>query len=193
MTRWFRCYQTLALSKLDLDDGPGFLEVGCGPGWAVREAAKRLQSGCCAGIDISPKMIEKAQAQSQDGENVEFHVANAESIPYPDMTFHSILCTNSFHHYKTPLKALGEIRRVLRREGTFVLLDSARDVSLAIWLQDRLRRYLEPSHMRYYTTTEIQDLLSTAHWELKSPIHTIKNFNDQGKTFTGLMLMQCGK
>lgn len=193
MTRWFHHYQTEALSKLDLDGGPGFLEVGCGAGWAVRQAAKRIPSGTACGIDISPLMIEKAAAQVDNSENVEFQVASSESLPFENETFQSILCSNSFHHYENPVRALREIKRVLRPHGRFVLLDSARDISLGVWLQDRFHRCFEKSHVRYYTTNEMTQLLNDADLKLVGALQIIKRFMHCKKLFTGLMLAVCTK
>ncbi len=188
---WLQFYQAKSISKLDLKAGGAFLDVGCGTGWAVREVAPRCRISC--GIDISPKMIEKARSQAPELENLEFRVANAESIPYPDDHFDAVLCTCSFHHYQNPIAALSEIKRVLKPGGRFVLLDSARDVSFAIWLQDRGRRYLERSHVRYYTRREVRDLLATVGFEPTEDIAGIKRFMDHRKVFTGLMLASCRK
>ena len=190
MSRWFAYYQHLALSKLPLDNGSWFLDVGCGPGVAVREAAKRIGDGKACGIDISPKMVEKAKKLAAEQPNVEYHVANSESIPYADDTFKSVICTCSFHHYERPVEALHEIRRVLRPGGKFVLVDSARDVYLPIWLQDRYRRHFERSHVTYYTTGEMRQLFADADWPLVEEIETFKEFMQLGKVFTGLMLVQ---
>jgi len=190
---WFHHYQSLALSQLDLGKG-SFLDVGCGVGRAVRDAAQHLKPGKRAcGIDISPKMIEKAQGLAKGLTSVEFQVANAEQIPYSDASFDSILCTCSFHHYENPTAALREIRRVLSKEGKFALLDSARDVSFPIWVQDRFRRYLEKSHVRYYSTKEIQAMLSETGWTVAGNLHRIKRFMDHRKVFTGLFLVACTK
>lgn len=190
---WFNCYQSLAMSKLNIEGGTGFLDVGCGTGWAVRGAVKRLRSGKSCGIDISPKMVDKAIALSRLIDNVEFRQGNSEAIPYLDETFSSILCTCSFHHYQKPVRALSEMKRVMKKAGTLVILDAARDVSWAIWLQDRWRRYFERSHVRYYTTTEMKGLVAEAELTLTEDIFTVKAFMDHRKLFTGLMLIQCGK
>ena len=190
---WFRFYQSLAMTKLKITEGWGFLDVGCGTGWAVREAAKQLRFGKACGIDISPKMIEKAVKQSPMDPNFEFRIGNSEAIPYPDDSFSSILCTCSFHHYPNPGRALAEMRRVMKAGGRLVILDSARDVSFAIWLQDRWRRYLERSHVRYYTTTELKALVTEARLNLAGEITTINKFMDHNKVFTGLMLLESVK
>lgn len=191
ISAWLRFYQSLAMSKLEIAEGWGFLDVGCGTGWAVREAADRLQFGTACGIDISPKMIEKAMAHSPERQNIEFRVATSEAIPYPDESFSSILCTCSFHHYQNPIRALSEMKRVMKTRGKLVILDAARDLSLAIWLQDRWRRYLERSHVAYYTTRELERLVLEAGLSLLDQIITIKKFMDHRKMFTGLMLIQC--
>jgi len=190
ISRWFNYYQRLALSKLPLDEGSWFLDVGCGPGAAVREAARKIGSGTACGIDISPKMAEKAKSLSTEQENIEYHVASSESIPYPDETFKSVLCTNSFHHYERPVEALREIRRVLRPDGMFVLVDDARDIYFPIWLQDRYRRHFEKSHVTYYTTGEMRQLFADAGWQLVREIQTFKKFMQLGKVFTGLQLIE---
>lgn len=192
ISSWLRFYQSLAMSELNISAGKRFLDVGCGTGWAVREAASRLTSDIAYGIDISPGMIEKAVAQSASIQNVEFQIADAEAIPYPDEYFSLILCTCSFHHYQNPMGALLQMKRVMKKGGRLVILDSARDVSFAIWLQDRWRRYLERSHVQYYTTTEMEQLLAESKWSLVNKT-TIRKFMDRKKLFTGLMLLECVK
>lgn len=190
---WFRYYQTLALSKLDLSGGAGFLDVGCGPGWAVREAARQLRDGKACGIDISPGMIEKAKSHCEGSLNVEFRVANSEQIPYADESFHSVLCSFSFHHYENPLTALAEIKRVLKTGGKIVILDSARDVSFPMWLQDRWRRHFERSHVRYYTTKELGALIEQVPLKILGDVVTVRKTLFKRKLFTALMLFQCTK
>ncbi len=195
ISSWFTFYQSMAMSKLNLTEGHGFLDVGCGTGWAVRKAAKQLKFGKSCGIDISSKMIENALAQTPNTENqnIEFQVANSEAIPYPDESFSSIICTFSIHHYQNPVRALLEMKRVLKQDGSIVILDSARDVSFAIWLQDRGRRYFEESHVKYYTTKEMEALVTEAQLKIFGDITTINKFMDHNKVFTGLMLLECRK
>ena len=190
---WFRFFQKFALSKLNIAEGCGFLDVGCGTGWAVREAANGLRNGKACGIDVSEKMVEKAIAQTQEFTNIEFRVADAEFIPYPDESFSSVLCTCSFHHYQNPGRALLEMKRVIKKYGKLVFIDSARDVSFAIWLQDLWRRHFERSHVRYYTTKELKVLVEQAGLKIVDEVVTIRRFMFHRKVFTGLVLLKCVK
>ena len=193
ITGWFQHYQQTGLDKFAFTGSERFLDVGCGPGWAVRQAATALPNGSAHGIDISPAMVKKATGLSQAISNCEFSEANSESIPYDDNYFDSILCTFSFHHYQNPIGALNEFKRVLKDDGMLVLVDSARDVSLAIWLQDRGRRYLERSHVKYYTVKELKSLVEQSGFALQEDIHAESGFMKFGKAFTGLMILVCQK
>jgi ubiquinone/menaquinone biosynthesis C-methylase UbiE len=181
------------MSHLDLAQGSGFLDIGCATGWAVREAAELLASGTACGIDISPKMVEKARAYVLDNDNIDLRVADAETIPYPDESFSCVLCTCSFHHYSNPHRALSEIKRVMKTHGHLVILESARDISVPIWMQDRWRRHFERSHVKYYTTSELAKLVADAGLRIVGDIMTIKKFLDHKKLFTALQLVKCTK
>jgi hypothetical protein len=80
----------------------------------------------------------------------------------------------------------------LRPGGRLVLIDAARDVSRAIWLQDRWRRALEKSHVRYYTTGEIRSLLVQANLQLEE-MTTVRRIAFKRKLFTGLLVCRCRK
>jgi ubiquinone/menaquinone biosynthesis C-methylase UbiE len=190
-SHWFHHFQQVGLEQLALQPGERFLDVGCGTGWAVQQAAGLLANGVACGLDISPRMIEEAHRQSSRP-GTEFYLGNADRLPFGKDSFDALLCSCSFHHYKQPLAALAEFRRVLRPGGRLVLIDAARDTSLAIWLQDRWRRSLEKSHVRYYTTGEIRHLLAQAAFQ-REEMFTVRRFAFKRKLFTGLVLVRCRK
>ncbi len=189
---WFQHYQQTGLGRFDFEGSEHFLDVGCGTGWAARKAASMLPRGQALGIDISPAMIQRATRLAGVLDNCEFRLANAERLPRETDSIDAILCSFSFHHYPRPLAALAEFRRVLKPGGRLVLIDSARDTSLAIWMQDRWRRYLEPGHVRYYTVAEMQTLLAQSGFVTRGDIQTERGVFRFGKVFTGLMIVSCG-
>lgn len=191
ISAWFAHFQSKVIEMLRVDEEARVLDVGCGPGAAVRKAALRVPRGEAVGLDISPKMVAKAQSLSEGIANTSFHVGSSSNLPFERNSFDALTCTFSFHHYEQPEVFLAEALRVLKPEGQLLLLDSARDVSMAIWLQDRFRRYLERSHVRYLTTTELTALLEAARFQLLEPLLTFKGMFEHGKMFTGAMLASC--
>lgn len=125
---YLRSAQLGVISLLNLKENVCMLDIGCGTGWALGQAANLIDGkGTFYGVDLSEKMIEKAKENFNGRENFHFIKANAEEIPLADNQFDIIICTNSFHHYLHPDKALKEMLRILKTGGKLYLLDPTVD------------------------------------------------------------------
>jgi ubiquinone/menaquinone biosynthesis C-methylase UbiE len=82
--------------------------------------SKQTPQGRAVGIDISDEMIRLASETSISYPNVEFRVASAERLPFPDAEFTHAFSMESLYYYADMLGALKEIRRVLEPGGLFV-------------------------------------------------------------------------
>ena len=87
------------------------LDVGCGTGFLIELLIKQRPARYC-GADLSDEMIRVAKDKQIDG--AEFVVSSADKLPYPDETFDIVTCSQSFHHYPYPEKAMLEAKRVLK-------------------------------------------------------------------------------
>ena len=161
-SRFLRAAQSKVISLLHIQPIVHFLDIGCGTGWAVGQAANLVKGeGLFYGVDLSPKMIEKAKSNFSGKDNFRFLQANSESIPLDDNFFDIIICTNSFHHYLHPDKALKEMRRLLKNGGKLYLLDPLAD-SWIIKFWDVLAKLKEPEHVKIYSTNEFQGMFQQA-------------------------------
>jgi ubiquinone/menaquinone biosynthesis C-methylase UbiE len=159
----FRYYQKSVISLAQVKASQNFLDVGCGTGWAVLYAAHLLCDGGKAfGIDLSPKMIEKAKENGKEIANAEFYVANAEEMPFDENFFDRIICTNSFHHYLHPDVVLAEIRRILKPGGRVFILDPVKDTPI-MRLVNTVAKKIEPEHVNLYNLKEIRTFFDVAH------------------------------
>ncbi|WP_455541996.1 class I SAM-dependent methyltransferase [Intestinibacter sp.] len=100
--------------------GEKILDLGCGNGNII-SMLKKEREASYYGLDISENMIKEAKKKC--GEDVNFTVGDAESLPYSDNQFDIIICNASFHHYTKPEVSVKEIGRVLKKAGTLVLGD----------------------------------------------------------------------
>ena len=151
---YFRLMQRKVVSFLELKQGIHFLDIGCGTGYAVRLVNTLLQGkGVFFGADISPRMIEIAKANAVDFTNIHFVVGDAEKMPVDSDAFDIILCTNSFHHYQNPEKALGEIFRLLKQRGRFYVMDVTADNWLIRRIDTQVKKR-ENEHVKFYSTVE---------------------------------------
>jgi ubiquinone/menaquinone biosynthesis C-methylase UbiE len=124
--------------------GERILDVGCGPGFYVAELLDRVgPGGAVAGIDSSAPMLALARRRCAGRDNVDFHQADALSLPVADASFDAALCVQVLEYLPDPLPALREMRRALRTGGRVVVWDI--DWSTVSWYSaspDRMRRVL---------------------------------------------------
>ncbi len=97
------------------------LDVGCGTGFLIDLLAKQRPARY-AGLDLSPEMIRMAESKRIKG--AEFLVGSADRLPFPDGCFDIVTCSQSFHHYPYPDKAMAEALRVLKPGGLYILSDT---------------------------------------------------------------------
>lgn len=157
---YLRNAQHNLIALLPIKEGVSLLDIGCGTGWAVGDAAKVVgDKGTFYGVDMSAKMVDKAKENYQGRPGIQFMQANAEAIPLADDMFDIIICTHSFHHYLHPDKALSEMNRLLKKGGRVYILDPTAD-SRIIRFADRIIRVLEPAHVKIYSTAEFHFMIS---------------------------------
>ena len=97
------------------------LDVGCGTGFLIDILAKQKSARYC-GVDLSDGMIRVAKSKKIP--DAEFTVGSADRLPYPDESFDIVACSQSFHHYPYPEKAMLEAKRVLKPGGLYILSDT---------------------------------------------------------------------
>jgi ubiquinone/menaquinone biosynthesis C-methylase UbiE len=159
MFEYLRNAQSNLISILNIKENQNFLDIGCGTGWAVGQVARVTgNKGSFYGIDLSPKMIEKAKENFNGNDNFHFYEANSESIPLEDNFFDIIICTNSFHHYLHPEIAMKEIHRVLKTGGEIFILDPTADIWF-IKIIDKIIKLFERQHVKFYSSEEFKSLM----------------------------------
>ncbi|MDJ0960159.1 MAG: class I SAM-dependent methyltransferase [Acidimicrobiia bacterium] len=108
-------------SIADLASSHAVLDIGCGPGAAVRAAAPSVARA--VGVDRSDAMVEIARRRSQKVPNAEFLAAGAEDLPFNDGEFDRIWTIHAFHHWEHPDQGIAECLRVLRPGGRFLIIE----------------------------------------------------------------------
>lgn len=99
------------------------LDIGCGEGQLSRVAASLPCVRRVVGIDPTLAQLEMAlQRQSGGaGTEVQYSRGAANALPFPDASFDAAFACLVFEHIEGTAEALGEVGRVLRPGGTFLL------------------------------------------------------------------------
>ncbi len=109
-----------------IHEGEAILDIGCGAGVDSIMAAKLAgPSGAVTGIDLVPEMLARARenARLAGVDNVTFQESSAEQLPFPDKSFDVVISNGVFNLVVDKVKALGEVFRVLKPGGQFMLAD----------------------------------------------------------------------
>jgi len=98
--------------------GPGdrVLDVATGPGWIAAGAHERQAS--VIGVDLAECMVAIATRRYPD---VDFRVADAEDLPFPDATFDVVVCNLGLPSFPRPERAVTEMARAVRPGGRVAL------------------------------------------------------------------------
>ncbi len=109
------------LERIGIQPGMRVLELGPGPGFFTPEAARRVgPAGRLDCVDIEPALVEKLQTKVRrlGLDNVEARVGDARALPFDDDAFDVVILITVLAEIPDRVKALREIRRVLKPGGT---------------------------------------------------------------------------
>ena len=155
-----RLPQLVALFQLQT--GARILDVGAGTGGIVPYLLEAIgPEGSIRAVDYAEEMVKIGREKFQKESRVIFEVASVEGLPYKNRFFDQIVCFGAFPHFDDKGKALEEMGRVLKPQGTLIIAHALSSVALRSHHQncapvskdflperDEMRSFLERSGFR---------------------------------------------
>jgi ubiquinone/menaquinone biosynthesis C-methylase UbiE len=136
------------LDRLAWTGNEHVLDVGCGHGLLLVEAARRLTTGRAVGIDVWSQRdqwrnsADATRAHLRDvgvADRVEVQDADARELPFPDASFDVVVSNLVIHNIPGAderARAIREVARVLKPGGYVALVDIAHTGDYAAVLRD---------------------------------------------------------
>lgn len=121
------------LQRVGLKKKSKVLDVGCGQGVMLKRL-KNEYSITGVGIDISPKEMAYATKHFAS-KDISYQVADSTRLPFAKETFDAVVSFDAYEHVVNQKKALSEMLRALKKDGTLVLYTLSRNDS---WTLDSL-------------------------------------------------------
>jgi len=108
------------LAALDLGSGDRLLDVGCGGGLLLRDAASA--GAVVTGLDHSEEMVRLARERAP---HAEVRLGEAERLPFADGSFSAVSMSVVFFFLADPVTVLRECARVLEPAGRLAVFTTA--------------------------------------------------------------------
>ena len=162
-SRAHRC----ALESSGIRDGMRVLEVATGSGEMFRRLVRANRSGETIGFDLSPNMAVRTQRRIRrefPGASTLCQAVDARHMPFRDESFDAVFCCYLLELLGADdiLKALSEIRRVLRRNGKLALVCIGQETAIFNRLY-KIAGALAPAFWGRQVEHHVPSLIEAAH------------------------------
>ena len=115
VTNYMQAKRIKMLRKLLENLSGRILIVGCGSFGEM----EIISANCDAmGIDISQEAVDQSKERYP---RFDYQVADAADLPFEDNSFDHAVCSEVIEHVPDATKALSEIHRVVKKDGTFTI------------------------------------------------------------------------
>lgn len=154
------------------------LDVATGAGHTAAAFAPHVARVIAS--DLTDEMLAEAAklAKGKGLANIETAKADAEALPFQDASFDLVTCRIAPHHFPNVARFVAEVARVLRRGGTFALVDNIApdsestpgfaqpDLAEAARAYNAFEALRDPSHGRCLGLGEWSELLSGSGFKI---------------------------
>lgn len=139
------------------------LDVATGAGHTAAAVAPRARS--VIATDLAAEMARRARALAAERGlgNLVVTVSDGEQLAFAGASFDAVTCRVAPHHFLDVPRFLGQVARVLRRGGRFVLEDSCSpaEADLDRFLNE-VERLRDPTHVRSYSERQWREMVASA-------------------------------
>jgi ubiquinone/menaquinone biosynthesis C-methylase UbiE len=174
------------IEMLALKEGELVLDVATGTGRVARPLSKQLKDGKIVGVDQALAMLDVGHQHKDSIPHYEQSAGEADKLPFKSNTFDRAFVSFSLHHFGNPTGVVGEVLRVLKNGGRFVVVDpiieEAKD-AVDSALETKINQVFRRTHgddFRYHTASSIQRLLTKAGYRVPRSNLLSFSFNQEG-------------
>ena len=149
------------LSHVDICKHFTILDVGCGGGQTIARLAATAAEGKVFGLDYSDASVAAARetnAAAIDQGRVDIQLGSVSRLPYADGTFDLVTAVETHYYWPDLANDVREVIRVLRPNGTFVIVAETYRGRRNDWLYRPVMRLL--LRAAYLTPEEHRQLLT---------------------------------
>ncbi|HPN86700.1 MAG: Demethylrebeccamycin-D-glucose O-methyltransferase [Deltaproteobacteria bacterium ADurb.Bin022] len=155
---------TVEIDKLDLKPDSVVLDAGCGLGRHLRHLA-RIPDLKIFGIDKNTWALQetaKSMDTQPDARSKDYlvSIADINRLPFANASFDCIICSEVLEHIPDHQKAIQELDRILKPNGTLVVSVPRYFAERICWFISRDYHNEEGGHIRIYRKKQLHRMLT---------------------------------
>lgn len=143
------------------------LDVGCASGEMTNKISRISPKAQITAVDIYKEAIFYGKKHYP---HIKFLVADAHKLPFKNNSFDLVVCYETIEHLTSPKKALKEVRRVMKDNGTaIVAMDSGSTLFCTIWWfwEKTFGRAWQGAHLHPFHHRELEELILSCDFAIK--------------------------
>lgn len=149
----------LAARLSGLGPGDTVVDLGCGPGAAVRYAAR--MGAPTTGVDPATVMLRVAKLLTGPSAKVQYVEGAAEAIPLPEGSASVVWSIATVHHWADLDAGLREVRRILMPSGRLVAMErrtqrGARGLESHGWTDEQASGFADRCRAHGFTDVRLE-------------------------------------
>ncbi len=144
------------LGYVDRGRGMKILDAGCGGGAAISYMLDSFADSLVYGVDYSPLSVGKSREYNREwlGKRCFIEQGEVRALPYGENSFDLVTAIETVYFWPEIVKAFAEVRRVLKKGGSFLVLCEGSDPDDNDWP--------EVDNLRIYRDSELKDIMRQA-------------------------------
>jgi len=174
------------IEALTLKGDELILDLATGTGRVARPLSKSIKDGRIVGVDQAMAMLDVGHQHKDPITHYVQSAGEADKLPFKTGTFDRAFVSFSLHHFGNSSGVVGEVLRVLKNGGRFVVLDpvieEAKD-AIDVALEAKINQVFRRTHgddFRFHTASSIQRLLTKAGYRVPRTSVLSYPFNQEG-------------
>jgi len=114
------------IKNLNIENGMVVADIGSGGGYFANEFSKKVgPKGKVYAVDVNEKSLDfiSDNLEKKGIKNIEIKLANPYNLDLPGKSVDLFFLRNVFHHLPEPVEYFKNIKKILKDNGTIVIID----------------------------------------------------------------------
>lgn len=146
------------------------LDIGSADGTFSKVIVDKTGAKGLVGIDILKPSVDYANKRFKADNRLRFKVGDAAALPFKAQTFEAVFCLETLEHVYSPMTAINEMKRVVKKNGYVVLLVPTDSLLFkAIWsvVLKTWGRHWRETHVNSFTKDKLVTLLKQTGFSIE--------------------------